>query len=69
MGGLESQQQNSQYLCLDMLLRFVNDMVARAEGVSDMLFNLDYVSTDVLFTEVPAVAFGEQSYTPELFAH
>ena len=45
-----------------MLLRFVNDMVARAEGVSDMLFNLDYVSTDVLFTDEPAVAYGEQSF-------
>ena len=32
---MESQQHNSQYLCLDMLLAFVNDMVARAEGVSD----------------------------------
>lgn len=53
-----------------MLLRFVNDMVARAEGVSDPLFNLDCVSTDVLFTDEPAVEFSEQSYiASDLFAY
>ncbi|KZP23677.1 Sec7-domain-containing protein [Athelia psychrophila] len=31
-GGQESQQQHSQYLCLDMILIYVNDMVARVEG-------------------------------------
>ncbi|EGN96105.1 hypothetical protein SERLA73DRAFT_112215 [Serpula lacrymans var. lacrymans S7.3] len=30
--GSESQQLYSQYLCLDLLLAFVNDMTARAEG-------------------------------------
>jgi brefeldin A-resistance guanine nucleotide exchange factor 1 len=34
--GLEAQrqQQNSRYLCLDILLGFVNDMAMRAESVS-----------------------------------
>lgn len=31
-----SQQQNAQYLCLDLLLAFVNDMAARAEGVRNL---------------------------------
>ncbi|KAF8432469.1 hypothetical protein L210DRAFT_3623319 [Boletus edulis BED1] len=31
----EAQQLHSQYLCLDMLLVFVNDMAARARGVSE----------------------------------
>ncbi|KAG6869073.1 hypothetical protein C0993_003393 [Termitomyces sp. T159_Od127] len=30
------QQRNAQYMCLDLLLAFVNDMAARAEGVSDI---------------------------------
>ncbi|KIK98831.1 hypothetical protein PAXRUDRAFT_823441 [Paxillus rubicundulus Ve08.2h10] len=30
----DAQQLHSQYLCLDMLLAFVNDMAARAEGES-----------------------------------
>ncbi|KAF7972108.1 hypothetical protein HWV62_18936 [Athelia sp. TMB] len=34
LGGQESQQQHSQYLCLDMILIYVNDMVARVEGLS-----------------------------------
>ncbi|KAG6874307.1 hypothetical protein C0995_001532 [Termitomyces sp. Mi166 len=29
------QQRNAQYLCLDLLLAFVNDMAARAESVSE----------------------------------
>lgn len=32
-GGLDAQQRNAQYLCLDLLLIFVNDMAKRAEGV------------------------------------
>ncbi|KAF8078137.1 hypothetical protein FPV67DRAFT_1464319 [Lyophyllum atratum] len=28
----DAQQRNAQYLCLDLLLAFVNDMAARAEG-------------------------------------
>ncbi|KAG6832717.1 hypothetical protein H0H92_012289 [Tricholoma furcatifolium] len=28
----DTQQRNAQYLCLDLLLAFVNDMAARAEG-------------------------------------
>ncbi|KAJ3778565.1 hypothetical protein FB446DRAFT_840732 [Lentinula raphanica] len=31
--GLDAQQRNAQYLCLDLLLAFVNDMAKRAEGV------------------------------------
>ncbi|KAN0075361.1 hypothetical protein V8E55_011384 [Tylopilus felleus] len=31
----EAQQLHSQYLCLDMLLAFVNDMAARAQGESE----------------------------------
>ncbi|KAJ6606553.1 hypothetical protein DFH09DRAFT_1242048 [Mycena vulgaris] len=31
-GGLDARQRNVQYLCLDLLLAFVNDMAARAEG-------------------------------------
>ncbi|ESK85960.1 golgi-specific brefeldin a-resistance guanine nucleotide exchange factor 1 (bfa-resistant gef 1) [Moniliophthora roreri MCA 2997] len=31
-GGLDVQQRNAQYLCLDILLAFVNDMAKRAEG-------------------------------------
>ncbi|KAL0063281.1 GDP/GTP exchange factor for ARF [Marasmius tenuissimus] len=34
-GGLDVQQRNAQYLCLDMLLAFVNDMAHRAEGSSE----------------------------------
>ncbi|KAF9262202.1 Sec7-domain-containing protein [Marasmius fiardii PR-910] len=34
-GGLDVQQRNAQYLCLDMLLAFVNDMAKRAEGLCD----------------------------------
>ncbi|KIK63700.1 hypothetical protein GYMLUDRAFT_221940 [Collybiopsis luxurians FD-317 M1] len=34
-GGLDAQQRNAQYLCLDLLLAFVNDMAKRAEGVSE----------------------------------
>ncbi|KAJ3741888.1 hypothetical protein DFH05DRAFT_1503047 [Lentinula detonsa] len=30
--GLDAQQRNAQYLCLDLLLAFVNDMAKRAEG-------------------------------------
>ncbi|KDQ60619.1 hypothetical protein JAAARDRAFT_172637 [Jaapia argillacea MUCL 33604] len=33
-GGFEALQQNSQYLCLDLLLAFVNHMAARADGSS-----------------------------------
>ncbi|KAJ7445765.1 hypothetical protein B0H11DRAFT_2162552 [Mycena galericulata] len=31
-GGLDARQRNVQYLCLDLLLAFVNDMAARADG-------------------------------------
>ncbi|KAG5650374.1 hypothetical protein H0H81_012461 [Sphagnurus paluster] len=31
----DPQQRNAQYLCLDLLLAFVNDMAARAEGVTE----------------------------------
>ncbi|KAF9049397.1 Sec7-domain-containing protein [Hymenopellis radicata] len=31
---LDIQQQNAQFLCLDLLLAFVNDMVNRAQGAS-----------------------------------
>ncbi|KAK7440220.1 GDP/GTP exchange factor for ARF [Stygiomarasmius scandens] len=31
-GALDAQQRNAQFLCLDMLLVFVNDMAKRAEG-------------------------------------
>lgn len=30
-GGLDPRQRNAQYLCLDLLLAFVNDMAARAD--------------------------------------
>ncbi|KAH7926301.1 Sec7-domain-containing protein [Leucogyrophana mollusca] len=33
--GADSQQLYSQYLCLDLLLAFVNDMASRAEGASE----------------------------------
>ncbi|KAJ7261394.1 hypothetical protein B0H12DRAFT_1106609, partial [Mycena haematopus] len=33
-GGLDARQRNSQYLCLDLLLAFVNDMAARADGAA-----------------------------------
>ncbi|KAF8894409.1 Sec7-like domain is implicated in guanine nucleotide exchange function [Infundibulicybe gibba] len=32
-GGLETQHRNAQYICLDLLLAFVNDMAARADGL------------------------------------
>ncbi|KAH0584078.1 hypothetical protein H2248_009651 [Termitomyces sp. 'cryptogamus'] len=32
----DAQQRNAQYLCLDLLLAFVNDMAARVEGVSEV---------------------------------
>ncbi|KAJ6525107.1 hypothetical protein DFH09DRAFT_1264292 [Mycena vulgaris] len=31
-GGFDARQRNVQYLCLDLLLAFVNDMADRAEG-------------------------------------
>ncbi|KAI0709041.1 Sec7-domain-containing protein [Earliella scabrosa] len=34
MGGPDYQQQNAQYLCLDLILAFVGRMTARAEGAS-----------------------------------
>lgn len=30
---VDDQMKNAQYLCLDILLAFVNDMATRAEGV------------------------------------
>ncbi|KAJ6500445.1 hypothetical protein C8R45DRAFT_896478 [Mycena sanguinolenta] len=33
-GGLDARQRNAQYLCLDLLLAFVNDMAARADGAA-----------------------------------
>ncbi|PBK77654.1 Sec7-domain-containing protein [Armillaria solidipes] len=33
-GGLDVQQRNAQFLCLDLLLAFVNDMAGRANGAS-----------------------------------
>ncbi|KAF8184945.1 Sec7-domain-containing protein [Mycena galopus ATCC 62051] len=33
-GGLDARQRNVQYLCLDLLLAFVNDMAARADGAA-----------------------------------
>lgn len=34
-GAFEAPQQNSQYLCLDLLLAFVNHMANRAQGLSE----------------------------------
>ncbi|KAG7086681.1 hypothetical protein E1B28_002619 [Marasmius oreades] len=34
-GGVDVQQRNAQYMCLDMLLAFVNDIAKRAEGLSE----------------------------------
>nr|GAT51097.1 predicted protein [Mycena chlorophos] len=34
-GGIDARQRNVQYLCLDLLLAFVNDMAARADGNSE----------------------------------
>ncbi|KAF5365564.1 hypothetical protein D9757_010895 [Collybiopsis confluens] len=34
-GGLDVQQRNAQYLCLDLLLAFVNNMVKRTDDVSE----------------------------------
>ncbi|KAI0928873.1 hypothetical protein AcV5_006301 [Taiwanofungus camphoratus] len=34
-GGYEFQQQNAQFLCLDLLLAFVNHMASRAEGLNE----------------------------------
>ncbi|KAJ7074218.1 hypothetical protein C8F01DRAFT_1099675 [Mycena amicta] len=34
-GGLDARQRNVQYLCLDLLLAFVNDMAGRADGASE----------------------------------
>ncbi|KAJ7197212.1 hypothetical protein GGX14DRAFT_471834 [Mycena pura] len=33
-GGLDARQRNVQYLCLDLLLAFVNDMAARADSAA-----------------------------------
>lgn len=40
--GLDAQQRNAQYLCLDLLLAFVNDMAKRAEEVRNLDFETDY---------------------------
>ncbi|KAF8644147.1 hypothetical protein AX16_008674 [Volvariella volvacea WC 439] len=41
------QQRNTQYLCLDLLLAFVNDMTSRAAGVSES-WPEEYTQTDAL---------------------
>ncbi|KAH7889929.1 hypothetical protein F5I97DRAFT_1924441 [Phlebopus sp. FC_14] len=43
----DAQQLHSQYLCLDLLLAFVNDMTARAEGHSEV-WNPNFVSPEEL---------------------
>nr|VWO98733.1 MSP1 protein-like protein [Ganoderma boninense] len=35
LGGPDYQQQNAQYLCLDLILAFVGNMTSRAEGIFD----------------------------------
>ncbi|KAH7914680.1 hypothetical protein BJ138DRAFT_1056469 [Hygrophoropsis aurantiaca] len=45
--GAETQQLYSQYLCLDLLLAFVNDMAKRAEGISEP-WPTDFISPDLL---------------------
>ncbi|GBE82378.1 Uncharacterized protein SCP_0407620 [Sparassis crispa] len=51
VGGLEFQQQNSQYLCLDLLLAFVTHMASRAEGLSET-WPVNFVSPeDLLLTK------------------
>ncbi|KAL0577890.1 GDP/GTP exchange factor for ARF [Marasmius crinis-equi] len=46
-GGLDVQQRNAQYLCLDMLLAFVNDMAKRAENSSEE-WSATYCSAEAL---------------------
>lgn len=40
--GQDMPPQTSQYLCLDLLLAFVNYVTARAEGVSDSVTFEEY---------------------------
>ncbi len=47
MGGPDHQQQNAQYLCLDLILAFVGRMTARAEGVCYMT-SLSIICSDKL---------------------
>ncbi|THV07859.1 Sec7-domain-containing protein [Dendrothele bispora CBS 962.96] len=46
-GSMDAQQRNAQFLCLDMLLVFVNDMAKRAEG-SYQEWPVEYPSADSL---------------------
>ena len=43
-----------------MLLGFVNDMVARAESVSDFVFHPNCVALILLHIGEPALAFGQR---------
>jgi hypothetical protein len=58
-GGLDARQRNVQYLCLDLLLAFVNDMAARADGVCLSCLLLDSHLT--WFPGCPALALSEYS--------
>ncbi|KAG0706344.1 hypothetical protein DFH29DRAFT_169682 [Suillus ampliporus] len=46
----DAQQLHSQYLCLDLLLAFVNDMTARAEGRSEP-WPSEFISPDSLMQD------------------
>ncbi|KAJ8595613.1 Sec7-domain-containing protein [Rhizopogon salebrosus TDB-379] len=48
--AFDAQQLHSQYLCLDLLLAFVNDMAARVEGRSEPLPS-DFLSPDSLMQD------------------
>lgn len=43
VGTLDSQR-NVQYICLELLLSFVNDMAARANDVGDLCTNLNLLA-------------------------
>lgn len=46
---MDIQQQNAQFMCLDLLLAFVNDMAARMHGVG-VLFSLRTGCLTLLFS-------------------
>ncbi len=56
-GGLDVQQRNAQFLCLDLLLAFVNDMAGRANGVCNISFQNYIILTGLLFLGFNPVAF------------
>lgn len=65
LGGHDYHLQNSQFLCLDLILAFVGRMAARAEGVGTLLFDSPRPLTDT--TSQAAEAWPEVRFHTAMF--